>query len=91
MVYQLKYTGQFKKSVKLCKKRGLNIELLREVIDHLQKGDTLPQNYKAHKLLGNYSNCWECHIQPDWLLLWQENESDLTLMFINTGSHSDIF
>ena len=51
----------------------------------------LPPKYRPHKLSGNYSNCWECHIKEDWLLVWLQNDNELTLLFINTGTHSDLF
>lgn len=51
----------------------------------------LPEKYKAHKLTGNYKECWECHIKPDWLLVWKQNDTELILLFINTGTYSDLF
>jgi mRNA interferase YafQ len=51
----------------------------------------LPRIYKPHKLTGNYIDCWECHLQPDWLLVWKQNDTELILLFTNTGTHSDLF
>lgn len=91
MAYTLTYTGQFKKELKRCKKRGLNLELLHRVITLLQENGSLPAEYKPHILSEQFSECWECHIKPDWLLVWKQNDEELTLMLLNTGTHSDIF
>lgn len=90
-MYEIKYTNQFKKSVKRCKKRGFKLDNLVKVVDLLQNNGQLPKKYKPHKLTGNYSNCWECHIKPDWLLIWLQDDNTLTLLFIDTGTHSDLF
>ncbi|MCI6428966.1 MAG: type II toxin-antitoxin system YafQ family toxin [Rikenellaceae bacterium] len=91
MKYEISYTNRFKQSLKKCVKRGLDIECLKNVINILQETGSLPSKYKPHKLKGNYSGCWECHIQPDWLLIWQQNDTELRLIFIDTGTHSDVF
>ncbi|UOE42489.1 type II toxin-antitoxin system YafQ family toxin [Chryseobacterium suipulveris] len=62
----------------------------RSDTDFAESG-TLPKKYKPHKLSRNYANCWECHIKPDWLLIWQHNDQELILLFLNTGTHSDLF
>ena len=67
------------------------MNLLKEVIDLLQLDGKLPTKYKPHKLSGNYADCWECHIKSDWLLVWKQNDEALTLLFTNTGTHSDLF
>lgn len=90
-MFQIEYTNRFKKSLKKCAKRGLDIEKLREAINLLATDGCLPKIYKAHKLTGNYSGKWECHIEPDWLLIWEQNDEILRLLMIETGSHSDIF
>ncbi len=77
--------------MKLCKKRNYNLNLLKGLIDLLQINGTLPERYKSHKLSGNYADCWECHIKSDWLLVWKQNDGELTLLFTNTGTHSDLF
>ncbi|MCD8091994.1 MAG: type II toxin-antitoxin system YafQ family toxin [Bacteroides sp.] len=89
--YTLAYTGQFKKDLKRCQKRGYNLELLHRAITLLQETGSLPAEYKAHILSGQYSGCWECHIKPDWLLIWQQDDKELTLLFLNTGTHPDLF
>ena len=90
-MYKLVYTHQFKRSLRRCVKRGLDVLLLKEVVEVLRKGETIPAKYRAHRLSGKYANCWECHIQPDWLLLWEINDCELLLILLDTGSHADIF
>lgn len=90
-MYSIKYTTQFKKKLKLCEKRGLDMGLLLDVIDLLAKDGCLPPQYKPHQLKGRFVGIWECHIQPDWLLLWQQHDDEFTLLMIDTGTHSDIF
>ena len=91
MRYKLKYTGEFKKAYKRCVKRHYNMQLLTEVLTVLQENGTLPPKYKPHKLSGNYSGKWDCHIHPDWLLVWMQDDDELTLLMLQTGTHSDIF
>ncbi|MDE5813090.1 MAG: type II toxin-antitoxin system YafQ family toxin [Muribaculaceae bacterium] len=90
-MYSVTYTTGFKKALKRCLKRGLRLELFDKVVNELRISGTLPPHYKPHKLSSRFDNCWECHISPDWLLLWEQNDTELTLLLINTGSHSDIF
>lgn len=82
-MYKVKATSRFKKDVKRCQARGLNLLLLEAVVDILQHSGTLPTQYKMHKLHGNYAGCWECHIKPDWLLIWQQNNDELLLLLTN--------
>ncbi|MGC4129825.1 MAG: type II toxin-antitoxin system YafQ family toxin [Bergeyella sp.] len=90
-MYEIVTTKQFDKEVKKCIKRGYDISLLKEVMSILAETGTLPPKYKPHKLSGNYAGCWECHIKSDWLLIWQQNDTELILLFTNTGTHSDLF
>lgn len=90
-MYEVIYTGQFKRSLKLCVRRGLDVTIFTKALDILQEKGELPQEYKPHKLLGKYKGCWECHLQPDWLLIWQQNDSQLYLILVDTGTHSDLF
>lgn len=91
-MYELVYTHQFKRSLRRCAKRGLDLALLKEVVETLRIGETLPERYKAHRLSGRYAHCWECHIQPNWLLLWEVHEHELRLILLDTtGTHADIF
>lgn len=90
-MYEVRFTTTFKKSYKLMKKRGLNLNLLDEVIDILRQGRKLDEKYRDHALSGNYQGFRECHIKPDWLLVYLLEDDILTLTLINTGSHSDLF
>ena len=90
-MYIISFSNQFKKDFKLCKKRGYDISKLEEVIIILQKNGKLPSKYKPHVLKGNYTGLWECHIKPDWLLVWLQDDNELTLLLTNTGTHSDLF
>ena len=90
-MYKVKTTNGFDKDILRCKKRGLNLDFLKEVVSILTKDGKLPAKYKAHKLTGNLSGCWECHIKPDWLLIWKQNNKEFTLLLLNTGTHSDLF
>lgn len=91
-MYQLELTAKFKKDIKLAKKRGLNMRLLDEVVtDLVEKGTAAPKN-KPHKLTGSYKGFWECHIQPDWLLVWKQDDSIRLITLTRTGgTHSDLF
>lgn len=90
-MYNISRTTGFKKALKRCIKRGLDMKALEEVIRILASTGSLPPEYKPHKLNAKFNFAWECHIQPNWLLLWEQNDTELTLLFINTGTHSDIF
>lgn len=90
-MYDVIYTGQFKKSLKRCVRRGLRIEAFAKVLDILQQNGTLPNEYRPHKLQGKYKDCWECHIEPDWLLIWEQDDHQLRLILVDTGTHSDLF
>ncbi len=90
-MYEVVYTGQFKKSLKRCVRRGLDITEFTTVLDILQEKGSLPSVYLPHKLQGKYKGCWECHINPDWLMVWKQNDQLLELILVDTGSHSDLF
>lgn len=90
-MYQVKFTTTYKKSYKLMKKRGLDLSQLDEVIDLLRQGKQLDERYRDHGLSGNYAGFRECHIKPDWLLVYLIENDVLTLTLVDTGSHSDIF
>lgn len=91
MMYQVKFTTAYKKSYKLMKKRGLDMNALDDVVDMLRQGRSLDENYHDHALSGNYVGFRECHIKPDWLLIYLIEKSILTLTLVETGSHSDLF
>ncbi len=86
----VKFTAAYKKSYKLMKKRGKNLALLDEVIDVLRQGKALEEKYRDHELKGVYKGFRECHIQPDWLLIYLIENDILTLTLVDTGSHSDL-
>ncbi|MBQ8986523.1 MAG: type II toxin-antitoxin system YafQ family toxin [Lachnospiraceae bacterium] len=90
-MYTVKFTSSYKKSYKLMKKRGMDLSLLDEVIDKLRQGITLDEKYKDHILKGEYAGFHECHIKPDWLLIYLIENDVLTLTLVDTGSHSDLF
>ncbi|EFQ66799.1 TPA: type II toxin-antitoxin system YafQ family toxin [Enterococcus faecalis S613] len=85
------YTNQFKKDFKKAKKQGKNLEKLKEVIVLLQEQQTLPLKYKDHELTGNYIGTRECHIEPDWLLIYKIDGDKLILTLARIGSHSELF
>lgn len=91
MRYKLKTTRQYDKQLKKCLKRGYDASQLTAVVKCLVECDTLPEKYHAHRLSAKFCYCWECHITPDWLLLWEYNEDELILLLLQTGTHSDIF
>ena len=89
--YDLDMTGQFKKDIKKAKKRGLDIPKLYELVDLLLNGEKLPENYHDHLLSGEYNGLRECHIQPDWLLIYDRAETIRLITLQRTGTHSDLF
>ena len=89
--YIVKPTTQFKKDFKLTMKRGLKIKLLEDVIAALAMGETLPEKNKDHALTGAWVGHRECHIQPDWLLVYRVEDDVLVLTLSRTGTHSDLF
>jgi mRNA interferase YafQ len=91
MVYTVRISNQFKKDFRRCIKRGLNMKLITDAMDLLAATGTLPMKYRPHKLVGQKQETWECHIEPDWLMSWQQNDTELTLLFLQTGTHSDLF
>ena len=86
---ELLVTSQFKKDVKKAKKRGKDLGKLESILDKLTSSEALEPKNKTHRLSGDWKPCWECHIEPEWLLIWDENETSVTL--IRTGTHSDLF
>lgn len=91
MYYELILTRKFKKSLKLAKKRGLDLNLLEKVITSLQNNSPLEEKYRDHELRGKYKGFRECNIAPDWLLIYMKEEDVLVLTLIDTGTHSDLF
>lgn len=87
----IKYHTLFKKDFKRIKKRGYDISRLEKIVELLANEVPLPEQFKDHNLSGNYNGCRECHIAPDWLLIYQVNNNELVLVLSRTGSHSDLF
>lgn len=90
MKFRLEYTARFIKDMKRARKRRLNIEELREVLNMLSEGEPLPYKYRNHKLSGNYEGSWECHIEPDRLLIYQREDVLRIITLQRTGTHSDL-
>lgn len=88
---KVKLTSQFKRDYKNLKKTNADISKLREVVDLLVDDKSLPEKYKNHKLLGVLKGCEECHIEPDWLLIYRKEKQTLTLVLMRTGSHAKLF
>lgn len=87
----IKYQTSFKKDFKRIKKRGYDVRKLERVIELLAADQELPAEYKDHVLAGDYAGCHECHITPDWLLVYEIKETELLLYLMRTGTHSDLF
>ena len=90
-MYEISKTGQFKKDFKLIMKRGYDIEKLESVLEILLTGQKLPAQYFEHSLSGSYKSTIDCHIEPDWLLLFRRNDKDKVITLVRTGTHSDLF
>lgn len=84
-------SNQFRRDLKLAAKRGYDLELLDLVVTKLANKETLPEKYKDHSLTGKYAGFRECHIQPDWLLVYRIDETEIILFLSRTGTHSDLF
>lgn len=91
MTYELILTGKFKKSLKLARKRGLDLSLLENIVTMLQSNIPLEEKHRDHELKGRYQGFRECHIQPDWLLIYLKEDQVLTLTLVHTGTHADLF
>lgn len=87
----IKYETTFKKDFKRIVRRGYDIRLLENVIELLANEQALPEKYRDHSLIGDYADCRECHITPDWLLIYKISNTELILYLTRTGSHSDLF
>lgn len=90
-MYKVTLKKQFRKDFALMKRRGMPLDELQTAITVLASGSTLAPRYKDHPLKGNYIGCRECHILPDWLLVYKIKDRMLELILIRTGSHSDLF
>ncbi len=91
MIYRVRPTAKFQRDLKLAQRRGYDLALLTEVIKKLAAGQPLPEKNRDHQLAGAYSGCRECHITPDWLLIYEIDRGELILYLTRTGTHSDLF
>ena len=86
---ELLTTSRFKKDLKRAKRRGKDRDKLERIVKKIVAGEPLDPRHRTHRLSGDWSPCWECHIEPDWLLVWDEDET--TVVLTRTGTHSDLF
>lgn len=91
MMYVIRPSTRFQKDLKRIQKRGYDLELLTNIIKKLASGEELPPKNHDHPLVGDYSGCRECHIAPDWLLVYEIDGTELILYLTRTGTHSDLF
>lgn len=91
MKYHVRPTKKFQKDLKRVQRRGYDLFLLTEILKKLANGESLPEKNRDHLLTGNFSGCRECHITPDWLLVYEIYEEELLLYLTRTGTHSDLF
>ena len=91
MKYRIRPTTRFQKDLKRVQKRGYNLSLLTVILKKLADGEALPEKNRDHSLSGDYSGCRECHIAPDWLLIYEIADDELILYLTRTGTHSDLF
>lgn len=90
-MYSIRPTTKFQKDLKRIEKRGYNIALITDVIKKLANGEQLPEKNRDHSLSGDYTGCRECHITPDWLLIYEIADDELILYLTRTGTQSDLF
>ncbi len=90
-MYTIFTTNKFDKDLKRASKRGKDLLKIEDIMTMLADGQTLPERNKDHALIGNYANRRECHIEPDWLLIYKLDEEELEITFERTGKHSDLF
>jgi len=91
MMFEIHYTLKFRKDIKVISSRKYNLKLLEQIVIHLSETGTVPTIFKPHKLSGKYSDTWECHIKPDWLLVWLIDEDNHEIWLTATGTHADLF
>jgi mRNA interferase YafQ len=85
----IKTTRHFERDIKRARKRGKDLDKLWRIVESLSRGEPLATRHRPHRLSGEWNRFWECHIEPDWLLIWDETETSLIL--IRTGTHADLF
>lgn len=91
MKYEVKFTSQFKRDLKLARKQGKDIDKLFDVISTIAEGGKLDKKHRDHNLSGDYAGCRECHVEPDWLLVYEVMDKVLVLMLYRVGTHSELF
>lgn len=91
MKFRIKTTKRFDKQLKRCEKRGYDMHLIFDAMCLLAQSGKLPATYHPHPLKGDHKGQWECHIQPNWLMTWEQHDKELTLLFLETGTHADLF
>lgn len=91
MIYAIRPTSRFQKDLKRIQKRGYDLSLLTDIIKKLANGEQLSEKNRDHNLSGGYLGCRECHITPDWLLIYEIDNGELILYLTRTGTHSDLF
>lgn len=90
-MFKIFYTSKFKKDFKVVSKRKYDLVLLKQIIIELTNSGTVPEKHQPHPLKGKYKDNWECHIQPDWLLIWFVDKQENEIWLVRTGTHSDLF
>lgn len=90
-MYEIIVSGRFKRDIKRCKKQQKPFEKFKAINDLLVSGQALPDRNKDHNLSGNWSGFRECHIEPDWLLIYRINKEEKTIEYVRMGSHSELF
>lgn len=90
-MYRPVTTNRFDKDLKRAIKRGKDLTKIKSIMLSLAAGEILPEKYKDHALIGNYAKRRECHIEPDWLLIYKLDADDMVIIFERTGTHSDLF
>ena len=90
-MFEVVLSNRFKKDLKLAVKRGMNLEELNSIVDQLAAGQALPEKNHDHALTGDYIGFRECHIRPDWLLVYRVDGEELILFLFRTGTHTDLF
>lgn len=91
MKYEVFFTSKFRKDIKLAHKKGKNIDKLFSVVESIANDDKLDARYRDHELSGDFAGFRECHIEPDWLLIYRKDSERIILYLLRTGSHSDLF
>lgn len=91
MMFTIKPTTKFQKDVQRARRRGYDLNLLTTILKQLAAGEPLPARNRDHALSGDYAGCRECHITPDWLLIYEIDQQELFLYLTRTGTHSDLF